>query len=43
MQLLLTEILNLPETEVEDYSDVARQLILEIETRTTEAVCPRCQ
>ncbi len=43
MQLLLTEILNLPGIEVEDYTDVAGQLILEVEARTTEAICPRCQ
>lgn len=42
MQLLLTEILNLPGIEVEDYTDVAGQLILEVEARTTEAICPRC-
>jgi transposase len=43
MQLLLTEILNLPGIEVEDYTDVAGQLILEVEARSTEAICPRCQ
>lgn len=43
MQLLLTEILNLPGIEVEDYTDVAGELILEVEARTTEAICPRCQ
>ncbi len=43
MQLLLTEILNLPGIEVEDYTDVAGQLILEVEARTTVATCPRCQ
>lgn len=42
MQLLLTEILNLPGIEVEDYTDVAGELILEVEARTTEAICPRC-
>lgn len=43
MQLLLTEILNLPGIEVEDYTDVAGQLILHVEARTTTALCPRCQ
>ncbi|NJP10198.1 MAG: ISL3 family transposase [Leptolyngbyaceae cyanobacterium RU_5_1] len=43
MQLLLTEILNLPGIEVEDYTDVAGQLILAVEARATEAICPRCQ
>lgn len=43
MQLLLTEILNLPGIEVEDYTDVAGQLVLEVEARTTEVTCPRCQ
>jgi transposase len=43
MQLLLTELLNLPGIEVEDYTDVVGQLILEVEARTTEATCPCCQ
>jgi len=43
MQLLLTEILNLPGIEVEDYTDIAGQLILAVEARSTEAICPRCQ
>jgi transposase len=43
MQLLLTEILNLPGIEVEDYTDVGGQLILEVEARSPEAICPRCQ
>ena len=43
MQLLLTDILNLPGIEVEDYTDVGGQLILEVEASTTKAICPRCQ
>ncbi|MCI3279650.1 transposase family protein [Synechococcus sp. PCC 6717] len=43
MQLLLTDLLNLPGIEVEDYTDVAGELILIVEAKTTEAICPRCQ
>ena len=43
MQLLLTELLNLLGIEVEDYTDVAGELILIVEAKTTEAICPRCQ
>ncbi|ATS17990.1 hypothetical protein BRW62_03670 [Parathermosynechococcus lividus PCC 6715] len=43
MQLLLTELLNLPGIEVEDYTDVAGELILIVEAKTIEAICPRCQ
>ncbi|UBF24042.1 transposase family protein [Kovacikia minuta CCNUW1] len=43
MQRIPTEILNLPGIEVEDYTDVAGQLILNVEARTTAAICPRCQ
>lgn len=43
MQPLLTQLLNLPGIEVEDYKDLGDQLILEVEAITEEAVCPRCQ
>jgi transposase len=43
MQPLLTEILNLPGIEVENYTDLGRQFILEVEAITTQATCPRCQ
>jgi transposase len=43
MQPLLTQILNLPGIEVENYTDCGEQLILEVEAMTTQASCPRCQ
>jgi transposase len=43
MQPLLTQLLNLPRIEVEDYTDCGKQLILEVEAVTTQATCPRCQ
>lgn len=43
MQPLLTQLLNLPGIEVEDYSDCGGQLILEVEAIRTQATCPRCQ
>jgi transposase len=43
MQPLLTQLLNLAGIEVEDYTDCGEQLILEVEARTTQAICPRCQ
>lgn len=43
MQPLLTQLLNLAGIEVEDYTDCGGQLILEVEARTTQAACPRCQ
>ena len=43
MQPLVTELLNLPGIEVENYTDVGGQFILEVEAVTTQATCPRCQ
>jgi transposase len=43
MQPLLTEILNLPGIEVENYTDLGSQFLLEVEAMTTQATCPRCQ
>jgi transposase len=43
MQPLLTELLNLPGFEVENYTNCGQELILEVEAVTTQAVCPRCQ
>lgn len=43
MQPLLTQLLNLPGIEVEDYTDCGGQLILEVEARTMQATCPRCE
>ena len=42
MQPLLTQILNLPGIEVENYGNVEDRLILEVEAKTTKAKCPRC-
>ncbi|MCL1494676.1 MAG: transposase family protein [Pseudanabaena sp. Salubria-1] len=42
MQPILTELLNLPGIEVENYTKVADRLILEVEAKTTKAKCPRC-
>lgn len=43
MQPLLTQLLNLPGIEVEDYTDCGGQLILEVEARTMQATCLRCE
>lgn len=43
MQPLLTQMLNLPGIEVENYTDCEGYLILEVEAMTTQASCPRCQ
>ena len=43
MQLLLTQLLNLTGIEVENYSDLDSELILEVEPITTQATCPRCE
>ena len=40
MQPLLTQLLNLPGMNVEDYEDRGHELILEVEAR--RASCPRC-
>ena len=42
MYPLLTQLLNLPGIEVENYSDCDGQLILEVEAFTEQATCPRC-
>jgi transposase len=43
MQPVLTQVLNLPGIEVEDYRDFGGQLILEVEAMTSQVRCPRCQ
>jgi transposase len=43
MQPLLTQLLNLPGIEVENYSDLGNHLVLEVEAMTTQATCPRCE
>lgn len=42
MQPLLTQLLNLPRIEVEDYRDFGGQLVLDVAAMSTEATCPRC-
>ena len=42
MNLLLTELLNLPGVMVEDYRQTGKELFLEIEVYAAEATCPRC-
>lgn len=42
MEPLLTQLLNLPGIEVEDYQDIGDQLILEVEAYREHATCPRC-
>jgi hypothetical protein len=41
MQPVLTQVLNLPGIEVEDYRDFGGQLILEVEAMTSQVRCPR--
>jgi len=43
MQPLLTELLGLAGIDVENYSIVENQLILEVEVHSEKAVCTRCQ
>lgn len=43
MQPLLTQLLNLPRIEVEDFYDLGDQIILEVEATTEKATCPRCE
>ncbi len=43
MQPLLTQLLGLPDIEVEDYHDFGHKIILEVEARTERAGCRRCQ
>lgn len=42
MQPLLTQLLNLPGIEAEDYYDLGDQIIIEVEAMTEMARCPRC-
>jgi transposase len=42
MQPLLTQLLDLPGIEVEDYRTLENQLILEVETIRETSICPRC-
>lgn len=43
MQPFLTQLLRLPGIEVENYTDLDDQLILEVEAMTPQAPCPRCE
>ncbi len=42
INLLLTELLNLPGVMVEDFRQTEKELFLEVEVYATEATCPRC-
>lgn len=42
MQLSLTQLLNLPGIEVENYTNCDDHLILEVEAYSAQATCPRC-
>jgi transposase len=42
MQPLLTQLLNLPGIEAEDFYDLGDQIIIEVEVRNEFATCPRC-
>jgi transposase len=42
MQPLLTQLLDLPGMDVEDYHDLGGDLILEVEAHRACATCPRC-
>lgn len=42
MQPLLTQLINLPGIEVEDFSDLGEQIIVEVEVTSAQAICPRC-
>ena len=39
---ILTEILNLPRVDVEDYWFETKHITLDVEVHVCEAVCPRC-
>ena len=43
MQPLLTQLLNLPGMDVEDYQDRGHEMILKVEGRRAYASCPRCR
>jgi transposase len=42
MQPLLTELLNLGSIEVENYHNFGGHMVLEVEAKTSCAMCPRC-
>lgn len=42
MNLLLTELLNLPGVMVEDYRQTEKELFLEVEVYAASSTCPRC-
>jgi transposase len=42
MNLLLTQLLNIPEVAVEDYRDIGEHLVLIVEAINDSATCPRC-
>lgn len=42
MQLTLTELLGLPGIDVEDYTELEGEIILQVEVHSIKSVCPRC-
>lgn len=42
MQLTLTELLGLPGIDVEDYTELESEIILQVEVHSIKSVCPRC-
>ncbi len=42
MQPLLTQLLDLPGIEVEDYRNLGNQLVLEVEASSEKSICPPC-
>lgn len=42
MQPLLTQLLDIPGMDVEDYDDTGERLILEVTAHSSSANCPRC-
>jgi transposase len=42
MQPLLTQLLDIPGMDVEDYVDTGEALILEVKAHSSSAICPRC-
>jgi transposase len=43
VQLTLTELLSLPGIDVEDYTELENEIILQVEVHSMKSVCPRCQ
>jgi transposase len=42
VQLTLTELLGLPGIDVEDYTELENEIILQVEVHAIKSICPRC-